>query len=77
MTTAQVKKILVNKINNIEHKSVLDEINLFIDRKSRNIYKTNDIQRKRINKSKKEFEKNLGVPHEKVMSDVSKWLKEK
>ncbi len=69
MTTAQVKKILVKKINDIEHKSVLDEINMFIDRKSKSFYKTNDIQRKRINKSKKEFEKNLGVPHEKVMSE--------
>ena len=77
MTTAQVKKLIVKKINNIEQKKILDEINLFVDRKSSNNIKLNEIQRKRISKSKREFKEGLGIAHEKVMSNIEKWLKEK
>ena len=78
MTTIELKNILIHKIEGINDKSFLSEINKIIETKSGStIYKTTSDERKRIKEGRAQIAKGEFFTNEQVESEVDKWLKEK
>jgi len=79
MTTTQLKNQLVKKINGIEDKKRLKFIKEMIelDEDIEEPYILNDVQRKLIKQSERDFKEGKYRSHEDVMKDIKKWLKEK
>jgi len=78
MTTAQLKKILVKKINKIEDDDFLNAVKVILDIKESNIgvYKLNPIQKKLIQQSEKDFKEGRVYTNEEVFKEIDEWLKE-
>ena len=79
MTTAQLKNLLVKKINKIDDEDLLNAINVVLEKggSGDEIYKLNSIQKKLIEKSDKEFREGKTISNEDVFREIDEWLKEK
>jgi hypothetical protein len=79
MTTAQLKNLLVKKINKIDDEDLLNAINVVLEKggSGDEIYKLNPIQKKLIEKSDKEFREGKTISNEDVFREIDEWLKEK
>lgn len=79
MTTAKLKNILTQKISKIDDTDFLNAIRIIIEMKENagDVYKLNEIQRKRLNKSKEQIKRGEVIDNDKVFDEIEKWLKEK
>ncbi|MDP3435332.1 MAG: hypothetical protein Q8T04_20530 [Bacteroidota bacterium] len=78
MTTLQLKKALINRINEIDDVSFLSEIKRMIDSNSKQqILKLTPEQRQEINDSKKEICDGNFSEQSEIDKDVAKWANEK
>lgn len=78
MTTIQLKKILINRINEIDDVAFLNEIKSILDSKSREqVLKLTPEQRSEINESKKEIAKGSFIEQSELDKEIAKWANEK
>ncbi len=79
MTTTKLKNLLTQKISKIDDNDFLNAIRIIIEMKENagDIYKLNEIQRKRIRKSKEQIKNGEVIDNEQVFHEIEKWLKEK
>jgi len=79
MTTAQLKSLLVKKINKIDDEDRLKLIKEMIelDEQSEEIYVLNDLEKKLIAKGRDDIKKGKFHSNDEVFDKVDKWLKEK
>lgn len=78
MTTIQLKKILINRINEIDDVAFLNEIKSILDSKSREqVLKLTPEQRAEIIKSKKEIEKGCFIEQSELDKEIAKWANAK
>ncbi len=79
MTTTKLKNILTQKISKIDDTDFLNAIRIIIEMKENagDVYKLNEIQRKRIKKSKEQIKNGEIVENDQVFDEIEKWLKEK
>lgn len=78
MTTLQLKKVLINRINEIDDVSFLNEIKRMIDSNSKQqILKLTPEQRQEINASKKEIGDGNFSEQSEIDKDIAKWANEK
>ena len=78
MTTLQLKKILINQINEIDDVSFLNEIRSILDSKSKQqILKLTPEQREEINASKKEIGDGNFSEQSEIDKEVTRWANEK
>jgi len=79
MTTAQLKNLLVKKINKIDDEDRLKFIKEMIEleEQENEIYVLSDIEKKLLEKSRKELEEGKFSTHDEVFDRLDKWLKEK
>ena len=78
MTTLQLKKILINQINDIDDVAFLNEIKSIIDSKSnQQIFKLTAEQHKEINASIKDFRNGNLIAQSEIDKEVAKWANEK
>ena len=78
MTTLQLKKILINQINEIDDVTFLNEIKSIFDSKSKNqILKLSPQQRQEINASKRDLRNGNLIAQSELDKEVAKWANEK
>ena len=79
MTSTQLKKILVKRINKIEDEEFLNAIRIMIEKADREqgIYKLSSLQKKLIKQSDKDFKEGRYFTNEEVFNEIEEWLKEK
>lgn len=78
MTTVQLKKILINRINEIDDVAFLNEIKSILDSKSREkVLKLTPEQRAEISESKKEIEKGCFIEQSELDKEIAKWANAK
>ncbi len=78
MTTVQLKKILINRINEIDDVAFLNEIKSILDSKYREqVLKLTLEQRTEIIKSKKEIEKGCFIEQSELDKEIAKWANAK
>jgi uncharacterized protein with PIN domain len=74
MTVIQLKKLLVNRISEINDVSFLKAIKTILDSKTdADVLLLTDDQRKEIMQSKKEIQKGLYIEQEELDKKVAKW----
>jgi uncharacterized protein YktA (UPF0223 family) len=74
MTVIQLKKLLVNRISEINDVSFLKAIKTILDSKTdADVLLLTDDQRKEIIQSKKEIQKGLYIEQEELDKKVAKW----
>ncbi len=74
MTSLQLKKILINRIKEIDDISFLNEIKSILDSKSKQqILKLTPEQRKEINESKKEISNGSFIEQSDLDIEIAKW----
>lgn len=78
MTTTKLKNIISKKISKIDDLEFLNAINLILESRdnSKQIYKLNDMQRKKVKKSKLQFKEGKRISNGKVFDEIEQWLKE-
>ncbi|MDP2888052.1 MAG: hypothetical protein Q8P34_03680 [Bacteroidota bacterium] len=78
MTTLQLKRLLINRINEIDDIAFLNEIKSILDSKSKQqILKLTQEQRLEIHESKKEIEKGYYIEQSEIDQEVERWANEK
>ena len=78
MTTLQLKKILINQINEIDDVAFLNEIKSILDSKSKQqTLQLSPEQRKEINASKKEISNGNFIAQLELDIEVARWANEK
>ena len=78
MTTLQLKKILINQINEIDDVTFLNEIKSIFDSKSKHqILKLSPEQRQEINASKRDLRNGNLIAQSELDKEVAKWANEK
>jgi hypothetical protein len=79
MTTAKLKNNLAEKIYKINDTDFLNAIRVIIESKYNDdeIFKLNEVQKKRIRQSNLQFKRGEGISNDKVFEKMEKWLKEK
>lgn len=78
MTTLQLKKLLINRIKEIDDISFLNEIKGILDSKpKKQILKLTPEQRHEILESKKEIEKGCFIDQSELDKEVAKWINAK
>jgi len=78
MTTLQLKKILINQINDIDDVAFLNEIkNLFDSKSKQQILKLSTEQRQEINASKRDLRNGNLIAQSELDKEVAKWAIEK
>ncbi len=78
MTTLQLKRLLINRINEIDDIAFLNEIKSILDSKSKQqILKLTQEQRLEIYESKKEIEKGYYIEQSELDKEVERWANEK
>jgi hypothetical protein len=78
MTVIQLKKLLVNRISEINDVSFLKAIKTILDSKTdADVLLLTDDQRKEIMQSKKEIQKGLYIEQAELDKKVSKWASAK
>ncbi len=78
MTTIELKNLLISKITEIEDKSFLITINSIIEANSgTQTYKTNPLQRKKIQEGREQIEKGDFFTDESVKKEADRWLNER
>ena len=78
MTATKLRSLIVKRISAIEDKEKLAVIkNLLDSDEYQEIYRLSEVQKKKIKKAKAEIKKGQGIAHEKVMTDMRKWLRGK
>lgn len=78
MTTLQLKKILINKINEIDDVAFLNEIKSILDSKSKQqILKLTPEQRQEINASKTDSRNGNLIAQSVLDEEVARWANEK
>lgn len=77
MTTLQLKKMLINQINEIDDVTFLNEIKSILDSKSKQqILKLTTEQRLEINESKKEIGKGCFIEQSELDKEIARWASE-
>lgn len=77
MTTLQLKKILINQINEIDDVTFLNEIKSIFDSKSKQqILKLSPQQRQEINASKRDLRNGHLIAQSELDKEVAKWANE-
>lgn len=78
MTTLQLKRLLINRINEIDDIAFLYEIKSILDSKSKQqIFKLTQEQRLEIHESKKEIEKGYYIEQSEIDQEVERCANEK
>lgn len=79
MTAVKLRNYLTKRISRIDDLDFLNAIRIILDSRgdSENIYRLSDFEKKKVRKSKLQFNKGLGVSNEKAFDEIEKWLKEK
>jgi hypothetical protein len=78
MTTLQLKRLLINRINEIDDLAFLNEIKSILDSKSKKqILKLTPEQRQEIHESKIEIEKGYYIEQSELDKEVERWANEK
>ncbi|MDQ3021768.1 MAG: hypothetical protein M3R36_14535 [Bacteroidota bacterium] len=79
MTATKLKNIIAKKISEVEDINILISINQIFELNNTKVdlYKLNDIQRKRIKKSQLQFKEGKTISNEKGFDDIEKWLEKK
>lgn len=78
MTTLQLKRLLINRINEIDDIAFLNEIKSILDSKSKQqILKLTQEQRLEIQESKNEIDKGYYIEQSELDQEVERWAKEK
>ena len=78
MTTIELKKVLIHRINEINDVSFLSAIKTILDSKSgTKVIALTEEQRNEINESRKEVKQGHYIEHELLDKKVSEWLNTK
>ncbi len=78
MTTIELKKVLIHRINEINDVSFLTAIKTILDSKSgTTVLALTEEQRNEINESRKEVKQGHYIEHELLDKKVSEWLNTK
>lgn len=78
MTTLQLKRLLINRINEIDDIAFLKEIKNILDSKSKQqILKLTQEQRLEIQESKNEIDKGYYIGQSELDKEVERWANEK
>jgi len=78
MTTNQLKKLLISKIDDTNDDELLKAVYKIIDfnSSSGNIYVTDDDQKKAIYQGREQIKDGLSVTNEDLEKEIDKWLSE-
>ena len=76
MTIATLQKRVIKNITSVNDERILKEINQLIDENSK-VYVLSEYQIKRVEESRRQFERGEFYTQEEVDLQVEKWLKEK
>ena len=69
------KAELINKINSIEDKNILDEVNRLLGVNiNESIYLTSKEQKSEIHTAQQQLRINTGIPSERADKDIDEWL---
>jgi hypothetical protein len=78
MTTIELKKVLIHRINEINDVSFLTAIKTILDSKSgAKVIALTEEQRNEINESRKEVKQGHYIEHELLDKKISEWLNTK
>lgn len=78
MTTFELKRKIIAKINQIEDHDYLESLHVLLNKAtSKDPIKLTDYQRSEIEASQKDFENSCFIAHEDLNQEVKKWLNEK
>lgn len=79
MTTAELKQLLVKKINDIDDGNKLEFIKDVIELEEQNteVYKLSETEMKLIDKSEHQIENGEYFTNDQVFDEIDKWQKEK
>lgn len=79
MSNLEIKEILIDRIQNINDQAFLKALIILTENKSANStdYIASDSQKRKIEKSINQAEKNQTSTHKAVSKRITKWLKEK
>lgn len=78
MTTIELKKVLIQRITEINDISFLKALNTILESKTETVViSLSDEQRNEIIESRKEIDLGLYIEHELLDREVSKWLSAK
>ncbi|MEO6683246.1 MAG: hypothetical protein ABIN48_10550 [Ginsengibacter sp.] len=78
MSTADIKKDLINRINNLEDDSIIEQIQLLLDFEfEEGIYKLSEEQTQRIMEAREEYSEGKILSEKKANSEIEKWLNSK
>jgi len=78
MTAIELKKLLINRIAEIDDESFLKAIKTILDSKFQSqVYNLTKEQEEEINESKKQIEEGLFVSQDEMNNEFKKWLDEK
>ncbi|MFT6883230.1 MAG: hypothetical protein ACJAVY_002034 [Marinoscillum sp.] len=74
---SKYKSKLINRINAIENKDVLDEVNRLLEVDvEETIYQTSSEQKEEIEQARIQLAQNKGIPSEEADGEIEKWLSE-
>lgn len=69
------KSELINRINSINDRSILDEVNRLLEVDIEDeVYQTSPEQKQEIEEAKIQLSKNHGIPSEEADLEIEKWL---
>ncbi len=72
---SKYKSELINRINAIQDKSILEEVNRLLEIDTEDtVYETSDDQKLEITKARKQLTNNEGIPDGDANSEIEEWL---
>ena len=78
MTTVELRNLIIEKLQKINDSALLEAIKTIIESRSdEKVFKTNELQRKKIEKGREQIQKGEVTANDDVFNEVDAWLKTK
>jgi hypothetical protein len=71
----QLQNDLINRIGQIDDVNFLKAIQSILDNSDKEVFQLNESQETSIEESRNQLNNGEGIPHDKVLGDLKKWLK--